>query len=212
MTILDRDTIQQAPETAPTLPDDRPIDERADLESPDRGDRRRAATGVRWLRWVVLILLVVGGAVLVTGDVGDDNRGIPWAIDEGPGSHSLDGAVAAVTVVPVTPTATGWWAATEGPGSNSLATITSGVAWASTRGPGSHSLTVDLPNTELWAPHDGPGSHSLSGAVATMSVAPPGAGPFTANDGPGSHSLNLFAPGGSPWAPNEGPGSNSLES
>ena len=144
MKVKDRETIHQAPAQLPELPDDVEVpDDLSGLELHERIDRRRPAAGIRWLRWVVPILLLVVGAVLLTGDFGDDSS-VPWAVDEGPGSHSLDGAVATLTHVPAVATEpVGPFAAGDGPGSNSSIATTPDVgSWATTRGPGSASLEI----------------------------------------------------------------------
>ena len=144
MAVKDRETIQQAPVQLPELPEDVEVpDDLSGLELHDRIDRRRTAVGIRWLRWVVPILLLAVGAVLLTGDFGDDTS-VPWAANEGPGSHSLDGAVATLTYVhPVATETAGPFAASEGPGSHSLIAATPSVgSWAATRGPGSDSLVM----------------------------------------------------------------------
>ena len=129
---------------------------------------RRRLLGFGWPGWLALILLAGVIALLVIVDF--DGTTAPWGPGEGPGSNSLDGAVAtqtAVAVVPdvITPTATATpFAVDEGPGSNSLSATTPSLgSWASTMGPGSHSLEAQLETELPWADGDGPGSHSLGG-------------------------------------------------
>ena len=159
MKVLDRGTIHEAPEL-PELPADVKIPD--DLRGLERADRSRLSTTVRWLRWLPLVLLVAVGAILVTGDFGGDtvDTTVPWTVDEGPGSSSLDGAVATQSVVP-TP-ARGPFTSGEGPGTHSLNVPSSGP-WASNDGPGSNSLGSSTPSDSgvPWSAGDGPGSNSL---------------------------------------------------
>ncbi len=125
MKVIDRGTVREAEEELPELPHGVEIpDDLRGLEPPGRPDRKRPTGTVRWLRWLPLVLLVAVGAFVaagvVDGETGDTT--VPWSIDEGPGSSSLDGAVATQSVA---------------------LTVTRGP-FAPGDGPGEHSLTVPI--------------------------------------------------------------------
>ena len=135
----------------------------------------RSASTVRWLRWLAVLALAVAGTVIAVSlnSDGGSSDSVPavdappnWEVD-GPGSHSLDVPLLALTETP-------WATSNDGPGGHSLNVVAVPVAPAATPvigfdwevdGPGSHSLDVPLPApTETpWAiTNDGPGGNSLN--------------------------------------------------
>ncbi len=155
---LDRDAVKDVPETQevlPELPTDVTIpDDVSGITHPMRAGGGRAASGIRWMRWMPAVLLLVAGAValglVLRGDNTDTVASEPWTtITAGPGSNSLAPTPFEGLVIDViTPTytrvePTEWTTITDGPGSNSLAAtpVAPWTPWTTqTEGPGSNSL------------------------------------------------------------------------
>ncbi len=211
-----RETIKELPEThevLPELPHDVSIpDDVSGITHPVTAGGGRAASGIRWMRWVPAVLLVVAWAVVVgLAQRGDSTDTValepePWiTITEGPGSNSLAATQFAVPVP--------WVTVTEGPGSNSLAAtrVAVPIPWVTvTEGPGSNSLAATRVAVPIpWVTvTEGPGSNSLAATRVAVPI------PWvTVTEGPGSHTLaptNMTVTA-VPWTtPTEGPGSHSL--
>ncbi len=165
-----QEKVKDLPEThevLPELPADVTIpDDVSGITHPVTTDGGRAASGIRWMRWVPAVLLLVAGAVALglflrgdsTDTVAADPQ--PWiTITEGPGSNSLN-ATPVVVRVP-------WTTPTMGPGSNSLdaTSMPVPIPWETTTiGPGSNSLdATPMPVPIPWeTTTEGPGSNSLT--------------------------------------------------
>ena len=145
MKVIERKTIHEAPERLPELPAGVTVpDDLSGLELRKGVGRRPTATAVRWLRWLPVVLLLVVGAIAVgvyTADEAGETiapSAVPWEINDGPGSNSVNDAVA-TQAIPVP--SVGPWTGNDGPGSTSLNTTTPSVSpWTGNDGPGSHSL------------------------------------------------------------------------
>jgi len=171
---------------------------------------RRAATMVRWLRWVPLLVLAIAGvavAVILTADdaVAPVNE-VPWVGEaDGPGSNSLNAAW-------LTGTETPWLTANAGPGGHTMnvpPVVLAESPWAVNDGPGGYTLNVP-PVTSAespWAANDGPGGYTLNVPPVTSAEMP-----WAANDGPGGYTLNVppVTLTEMPWAVNDGPGGHTL--
>lgn len=158
------DTLEALPELPPdvTVPDDVSA-----ITHPET-KIARPATGIRWMRWSALALLLVAGAVVaalvVRGDTTETEIAdtTPWTVAEvGPGSNSL-----APNLVPGETNP--WTYPTEGPGSHSLAasSVTRSAPWTyPAAGPGSHTMAPTWAPTDAvpWTyPAEGPGSNTLA--------------------------------------------------
>ncbi len=213
---LDREAVKDLPEThevLPELPTDVTIpDDVSGITHPMRAGGGRAASGIRWMRWMPAVLLLVAGAValglVLRGDNTDTVASEPWVtITEGPGSNSLAAAPFEGVVIDVVPgyttvEPTEWATVRYGPASNSLAAtpVATLIPWTTpTEGPGSNSLAptsfegvvidvvpsyTTVEPTEWATVRYGPGSNSLAATpVATLI-------PWTTpTEGPGSNSL-----------------------
>ena len=137
------DHFDESIEALPEFPDDVTIpDDVSALTHPELAEEERSATGIRWMRWIALALVVVAGAVvaavLLSGDTEEPvvSEATPWGYaTEGPGSTSLAPAGVAAAVP--------WTQPAEGPGSTSLAptAMVDAIPWTSvTEGPGSTNL------------------------------------------------------------------------
>ena len=140
---------------------------------PQGDEPRRAATVVRWLRWVPVVLLAAAGvvvaAVLLTRDTSETlvepAVEAPDLVTEGPGSNSLTATWLTRPLVP--------WQAHEGPGGHSLtipvaATVTPPVVVRTviTHGPGGHLMDMTwtpsvTPLVEGTMVTHGPGGHLM---------------------------------------------------
>ncbi len=119
-----RETAEHLPdphEVLPRIPDDVviPDDARA-LTHPAIAGGRRPASGIRWMRWIPVVILLVAGAIAAALVLRSDSSetvvsdGVPWTqATEGPGSNTLAPTGLIVGTIP-------WTQATEGPGSNTL--------------------------------------------------------------------------------------------
>lgn len=147
--------LREAQEVLPDLPKDVTIpDDARGITHPLRTGGGVAATGIRWMRWMPAVLLLVAGAValglVLRGDNTDTVAREPWiTVTAGPGSNSLAPTpFEGLGVVVSTPNytsvrPTGWAIATYGPGSNSLdaTPVPTPIPWTTpTEGPGSNSL------------------------------------------------------------------------
>ncbi len=180
--------LRETHEDLPELPHDVTIpDDVSGLTHPVTAGGGRAASGIRWMRWVPALLLVAACAAVVglalRGDSADTVAPQPWiTITEGPGSNSLAPTGAIANPVP-------WVTLTEGPGSNSLAAtrVAVPVPWVTvTEGPGSNSLAATRVAVPVpWVTvTEGPGSNSLAATRVAVPV------PWvTVTEGPGSNSL-----------------------
>ena len=144
-----RGTVKQLPdphEVLPRLPDDVTVpDDARELTEPARKGGRRPASGIRWMRWIPAVILLVAGAVAAAVFLRSDStetvvsETVPWiVVTTGPGSNSLAPTGLTAEMIP-------WTSPTTGPGSNSLAPTgltAEMIPWTSpTAGPGSNSLT-----------------------------------------------------------------------
>lgn len=148
--------LRETQEVLPELPTDVTIpDDARGITHPLRtGGGGVAATGIRWMRWIPAVLLLVAGAValglVLRGDNTETQVREPWiTITAGPGSNSLaPTAFEGLGVEVITPNYTSvrptdWATATYGPGSDSLAAtpVATPIPWTTpTEGPGSNSL------------------------------------------------------------------------
>ncbi|NNF55577.1 MAG: hypothetical protein HKN03_14175 [Acidimicrobiales bacterium] len=86
--------IRDTQEVLPDLPADVTVpDDARGITHPRRFGGGRAATGIRWIRWMPAMLLLVAGAVALglalRGDSAD-TANEPWVtVTAGPGSNSL---------------------------------------------------------------------------------------------------------------------------
>ena len=149
---LDRDAVKDLPETQevlPELPTDVTVpDDVSGITHPMRAGGGRAASGIRWMRWMPAVLLLVAGAVALDWAlrVDDTVAREPWVtITEGPGSNSLaatpfEGLVDVVTPPYTSVEPTDWATVRYGPGSTATPMVTV-IPWTTpTEGPGSNSL------------------------------------------------------------------------
>ena len=140
MNLLQRSDVQQTPErveeTRTRVPESEEVAEHHRRVTTKPAP---AAKGVRWLRWVPVVLLIAAGMValglVVSGDNASDDPG-PWrTVETGPGSTSL-GPTPAIIVADL-------YNPTTGPGSTSLgpSPAIEIIEWYNpTTGPGSTSL------------------------------------------------------------------------
>jgi hypothetical protein len=165
-------------EALPELPHDVTVpDDVSALTHPETAIGH-PASGIRWMRWSSLVILLVAGAIVAALTLRSDSTQteVPEIVAIGPGSNSMATYGAPTEAIP--------WNLNDGPGSNSTATygpLAEAIPWNLNEGPGSNSMATtvaaddgtvfDLSEVAAWAEANGlTGLSPASLAEARISV------------------------------------------